>query len=102
MNIYDLNKEDFKKIDKEFGKTVYGKYVYFAMTMPLALSLLSFVCSIVISVICMFDSEPDVSMLNASMFSLLGAFIMLILAFICLLMALKELRKYTEKRKKTK
>ncbi len=93
MNIYKMNKEEFKKVDKEFSKTIYGKWINLLNFIPLIFGYMSLIASIVFIVV---DIKTDGSLTKEVLVACVVGFFMFSLSAISNILCFRELRKYVE------
>ena len=89
MNIYNLKKEDLKKLDKEFSKTIYGKYITLGVTFSFIIFGIALILSVFITAKSFSSMEKE--LLNIGMIFLVGALITYSFSIICYILRLKEL-----------
>lgn len=96
MNIYKMSKEEFKKVDKEFSKTIYGRWINMLNIIPLIFAYISLIAFIVFLVV---DIRTDGTLFTEVITSIIISMVMFSLSAISNILCFKELRKYVENKK---
>ena len=96
MKLYGLSKKEFKELDKEFGKTEYGKLINMVNLIPL---MLGFVCLGIAFIFMGIEIFDNKDFLIEAIVTLIISFFMFSFSAITNILSLKELRRYIENKK---